>query len=228
MAKRRKERTFDITPENVPYFLEEIKSMRDEINWRVKMAYTGSFIFISAIVIPLGSFFDDGNTLLDRLREDNDTFTLVGVILLIAITAWSGVQNANHIIEKRIELYTLDLMYAVTKATGHPHASWLGFLYGNTFFRSKVKTFLAKTFNASIGFFIYFLPNIVALIGLFALYRYGNWREYFVWMSFASFFVAITVGSTIMFFFYVSKVNNAFTRFYNDEMLHYFRQYKPY
>lgn len=227
MEKGEKKLKFEITPENVPYFLEEIKSMRDEINWRVKMAYTGSFIFISAIVLPLGTFFDDSNKLLQQLREDNNTFTLVGIILLLAIAAWSGVQNANHIIEKRIELYTLDLMYAVTHATEHPHASWLGFLYGNSFFKSNTKTFLAKMFNASIGFFIYFLPNIVSLVGLFALYRYGNWREYLGGMIFASFFVMITVGSTIMFFFYVSKVNKEFTQFYNDEMKEYFGKFRP-
>ncbi|SMC45162.1 hypothetical protein [Moheibacter sediminis] len=221
-----KKKKISVNDENVSFYLEEIKSMRDEINWRVKMAYTGSLIFLSAIIIPLSSFFQADNTLVRDIKENPDTLTVVGIIALLAISAWAGVQNANHIVEKRIELYTLELMTVVTKITGHPHASWLGFLYGNSFFKNNMKSSIAKTLNASIGFFIYFLPNLVAIFGWVTILKYGNVSAYIFWFSVATFFVIVAASSTMMFFIYVNKVNRLFTNFYKKEMADYFRQFK--
>jgi|GEM_PF-2261313 len=220
-----KKNTIVISDNDIAYYLEEIKSMRDEINWRVKMAYTGSLIFLSAIIIPLSSFFQADNTLVKEIKENPDTLTVVGIIALLAISAWAGVQNANHIVEKRIELYTLELMKVVSKSTGHPHASWLGFLYGNSFFKNKTQTTIAKYLNASIGFFIYFLPNIVALTGWIGIIAFGKISEYSVWFVIATIFVFITICSTFMFFFYVNKVNKLFTEFYEKKMSVYFEKF---
>lgn len=220
-----KKNTIVISDNDIAYYLEEIKSMRDEINWRVKMAYTGSLIFLSAIIIPLSSFFQADNTLVKEIKENPDTLTVVGIIALLAISAWAGVQNANHIVEKRIELYTLELMKVVSKFTGYPHASWLGFLYGNSFFKNKTQTTIAKYLNASIGFFIYFLPNIVALTGWIGIIAFGKISEYSIWFVIATIFVFITICSTFMFFFYVNKVNKLFTEFYEKKMSVYFEKF---
>lgn len=209
----------------ISHYQDEINSMRDEINWRVKMAYTGSLIFLTAIIIPLGSFFQKDNELIDKIKSEPQTMTVVGIVVLLAISAWNGVQTANHIVEKRIELYTLELMKIIKNNAGHPYTSWLGFLYGNSFFpNNKIGTSVAKTLNASIGFFIYFLPNIVSLILLIFIYLNGDLTE--VWTKilyiFSVFFVLISVGSTLMFFIYINKVNMMFTKFYKEEMHGYF------
>lgn len=210
----------------VSNYLEEIKSMRDEINWRVKMAYTGSLIFITAVLIPVTNFSDKEVSFVNELKKNPDTLTIVCLIALLAISAWAGVQNANHIIEKRIELYSLELMKVVKNISGHPHASWLGFLYGNSFFSRKWKSSVAKTLNASIGFFVYFLPNVVAIAIWIFLLNYGKIENYKFWFIVVTFFVIVAVSTTIMFFFYVNKVNKEFTSFYKSEMSNYFARYK--
>lgn len=216
----------------ISYYLEEIKSMRDEINWRVKMAYTGSLIFLSAIVVPLSAFFDKDNTLIDYINTNGkdssgaiDTLTIVGMIAIMAICAWTGVQNANHIIEKRIELYTLELMKVVIKTKGHPYSSWLAYLYGSTFFKNKTKAGIAKLLNASIGFFIYFLPNIISILGWFLLVREGTISEYLSWFIILTIFILIVACSTLMFFFYVTKINKDYSRFYKEHIEPYFERY---
>lgn len=209
---------------NIVFFLDEIKSMRDEINWRVKMAYTGSLIFLSAITFTISIFFQEEGYALTQMRDNPDSFTIVTMIAVLAVSAWAGVQNANHLIEKRIELYSLELIKAVKLLSKHPHASWLGFLYGNSFFKNKIKTSIAKYLNASIGFFIYFLPNMVAISLLWFLFQNGKVEDYIFWVALVTFFVVVAAGSTFMFFLYVHKVNTKFTDFYNNEMQSYFQQ----
>jgi len=209
---------------NITYFLDEIKSMRDEINWRVKMAYTGSLIFLSAITFTISMFFQEEGYALTQMRDNPDSFTIVTMIAVLAVSAWAGVQNANHLIEKRIELYSLELIKAVKLLSDHPHASWLGFLYGNSFFKNKVKTSIAKYLNASIGFFIYFLPNLVAISLLWFLYQNGKIEDYVFWVALVTFFVFVAAASTFMFFLYVHKVNSKCTEFYNNEMQSYFQR----
>jgi hypothetical protein len=216
------EMSFDKNDKVISHYLDEIKSMRDEINWRVKMAYTGSLVFLTAIIVPLSSFFQKDSTILNELKSNQDTLTIVCMIALLAISAWAGVQNANHLVEKRIELYSLELMKIVKNISGHPYNSWLGFLYGNSFFKSKFKTSVAKTLNASVGFFIYFLPNLVAFFIWGFLINYGCVQNYRIWFSVVTFFVIVAASTTLMFFFYVHKVNSMFTIFYKEEMKDFF------
>jgi hypothetical protein len=203
--------------------LEEIRSMRDEITWRVKTAYNASIIFTGAISLIVGSLFTDSNKFLDKIK-DPDIMTICGIAILIAISAWVGVQNANHLIEKRIELYTLELMKVVYKRKKHVYFSWLGFLYGSVFFRKKYKNFLARFLSASIGMFMYFLPNLLTLCVWYYVYANGLIRKYMVAFIVATLFLAVAVGSTIMFFFYVVNVNAKFTAFYKKIMHPYFEK----
>src|SRR5690606_41675052 len=58
---------------HIVFFLDEIKSMRDEINWRVKMAYTGSLIFLSAITFTISIFFQEEGYALTQMRDNPDS-----------------------------------------------------------------------------------------------------------------------------------------------------------
>ncbi|WP_425390997.1 hypothetical protein [Ekhidna sp.] len=210
--------------EVVFYNIEEIRSMRDEINWRVKVAYNSSVAFISVFSFVVVQLFSTENTFIDSFESDPDLFIKAGLGIIILIAAWVGVQNANHLIEKRIELYTLDLMKNVYKESSHVFFSWLGFLYGSVFFRRKSKNFIAKFLNASIGLFTYFLPNIIAFgIWLYFLIMIPL-KGYLPFFYLASFFVMIAMSTSFFLFFYVVKVNNNHTKFYKEVMQPYFER----
>jgi len=200
------------------YQIEEIKNMREEINWRVKIAYNASIIFISAITITGGTLFSSENRFLESVTQDSEVMTLSGIAVLIAISAWVGVQNGNHLIEKRIELYTLDLLKTIYYTSNHVFFAWLGFLYGSVFFKNRFKNLLSKFLNASIGLFIYFLPNLVALSIWVYLLLHADLKTHKILFCVASFFLFVAIGSTFFFFFYVVKVNNQFTEFYKSTM----------
>ncbi|RYX86067.1 hypothetical protein EON73_02685 [bacterium] len=204
--------------EQIVHHVEEIKSMRDEINWRVKVAYQGSVVFISAISITGGTLFSHDNDFLKSIQSDSEILTISGIVVLIAVSAWVGVQNANHLIEKRIELYMLDILKVVHHKTHNVYYSWLGFLYGSVFFNRKYKNFIAKSLNASIGFFIYFLPNLIAILVWGYLLKNGRIHDNLALFIAGTFFFVISMSSTFMFFFYVVKVNNEFTKFYKSTM----------
>jgi hypothetical protein len=209
--------------DHLAQYIEEIKSMREEINWRVKIAYNASIVFISALSLIGGTLFSSENKFIEIVAKDAQLMTVSGIAILVAISAWVGVQNANHLIEKRIELYTLELMKLVVAKTGHVHFSWLGFLYGSAFFRRKLKNGVAKFFNASIGMFIYLLPNLIGLVVWIYLIMNARIRENMFWFIAGSIFFFTAVGSTFLFFFYVVKVNNKFSEYYNQNMGPYFR-----
>lgn len=214
-------------PPNIEYHIEEVKSMRDEINWRVKTAYTSSIIFISAISVLGGTLFSTDNTFIETVKKDPEVLTQSGIAVLIAISAWVGVQNANHLIEKRIELYCLELLKVIFFESKNVYCSWLGFLYGSDFFKNRVKNFFGKFLNASIGMFMYFLPNVITLILWFYLMFKTPVNKHYILFFFASLFVFVAVGSTILFFFYVVKVNKKFSEFHDKIMLPYFKKHKP-
>lgn len=208
--------------DNLTHYVEEIKSMREEINWRVKIAYNASIIFISAISVIGGTLFSADNKFLEKIETDPKIMTISGIGILIAVASWVGAQNANHLIEKRIELYTLELMKLVHAQTGHVHYSWLGFLYGSKFFRKKTKNFFASFLNASIGMFIYFLPNAVAIGVLYYLATSAPIGDFKFLFAVSVVFFLVAMGSTFLFFFYVVKVNNKFTEFFKTNMQPYF------
>ncbi len=215
--------TISFSNEVIVNHIDEIKAMRDEINWRVKIAYNSSIVFISALTLIGGSLFAKDNLLLENIGKDEEVRTLSGIGILIAISAWAGVQNANHLIEKRIELYSLDLIKIIQRNTNHAYFGWLGYLYGSVFFRNARKNTLARLFNSSIGFFIYVLPNLVAICVWVLLIIHGRILPHIYLFTFASVVLFIAIGSTFMFLFYVIKVNKECTAYYEKYMKPYFK-----
>ncbi|MDL5511481.1 hypothetical protein QSE00_06635 [Arenibacter sp. M-2] len=219
--------TIDLSKNEIVVFnIEEIKSMREEINWRVKAAYNSSIAFISVITFIIGQLLNRENGVIESIQEDPNLFMMTSIAMLIVISAWVGVQNANHLIEKRIELYSLDLMKTIHSASEHIFFSWLGYLYGHVYFRKKVKNMLAKLLNASIGFFIYFLPNLIAF-GLWVfLLGIDGIRNHIPLFILATFFIFIAILTSFLLFFYVIKVNKRYTDFHDNYMKPYFEAKK--
>ncbi|MCL6266435.1 hypothetical protein [Flagellimonas myxillae] len=208
--------------EIVIFNIEEIKSMREEINWRVKAAYNSSIAFISVITFIIGQLFSSDNKILESINENPNLFMMTSIAILIVISAWVGVQNANHLIEKRIELYTLDLVKTIYNTSEHIFFSWLGYLYGKVFFRKRFKNNVARLLNASIGFFIYFLPNLIAFALWIYLLRFDNLTDYMIPFILATFFIIIAIATSFLLFFYVIKVNKRYSTFYRKYMEPYY------
>lgn len=229
----KKARAPERTPEGefdpiVRQHIEEIQRMRGEIDWRVRAAYTSSLAFISIISFVVSTLFDENNTFREQAENDDPVFlyALMGITAFLA--AFLGVQNANHLIEKRIELYSLHLIKRVKQLTGQPFAMWLPFLYGHPIFRRRQANSWAKVLNASIGFFQYFMPNMI-MLGLCA----GLWFKYYglgpdtlpwwtpIGMVFVSFFVLLAAGTTIYFFSFMKRLDSQMTRFYKHDVAPY-------
>jgi len=204
--------------------VEEIKSMRAEINWRVQSAYASSIAFIAFLGFAGQTIFSSSSTLMIKLQSDPQLLFIVATCTLIIISAWVGVQNANHLIEKRIELYTLDLLKSIYANYNHVFFAWLGFLYGSTYFNNKFGNGVAKFLNASIGMFIYLLPNVVALIIWIYMLCNFNISEHWLFFSAASVFFMVSMGSSFMFFFYIIKIDKLYTDFYKKVMKPYYKK----
>ena len=230
-SKKKKETplysTIDLNQNEIVVFnIEEIKSMREEINWRVKAAYNSSIAFISVITFVIGQLFNSENEIIESIEKDPDLFMMTSIAMLIVISAWVGVQNANHLIEKRIELYSLDLMKTIYATSEHIFFSWLGYLYGKVYFRRRVKNLVAKLLNASIGFFIYFLPNLIAFGLWIYLLQFKEIQNYMPMFVLASFFILIAILTSFLLFFYVIKVNLRYTKFHDKYMEPYFKSHR--
>ena len=205
--------------------LDELKSLRDEINWRVKIAYTSIATFISVVVFALGFIVD---------REQNKIAgNLSGyiplAILLIAglISMFMGILNANHIIEKKIELYSLKIQRKIMQEAGEPVYSWLSFLYGYKSKENMLFTFLEKLFSASIGIFQYAIPNLLALTIIIVI---ANKTPIIKDYTFLYIIIAILVGlsilSSIYLGFFVSIINKEHGAHYHKYVRKFLDNYK--
>lgn len=201
------------------YYIEELKSMRDEINWRAKAAYTGSIIFISAITIMGISLFEKDNQFLATTGANPKLFVEALMVALLAASAWVGVQNANHLIVKRIELYTLEILKLIQRRTNHVHFAWLAYLYGEKYFKSNRENDIARLLNSSIGFFMYLLPSVAIMFAwVYLLSRPECRHTYLFFFIFISFFALAAVSSTVLFYYYVLKLHSSFGDFYKSYM----------
>lgn len=200
--------------------------MREEINWRVKAAYNSSIAFISVIAFIIGQLYSQDNKIVDSFEKDPNLVTITSIGVLVILSAWVIVQNANHLIEKRIELYSLTLIQKIYDVSGHVFFSWLGYLYGKIFFRQRFKNKVSKLLNASIGFCIYFLPNLIAFLLWCQLWVNENLARYYMWFFIASLFVLISILTSFLLFFYVIKIDRRYTDFYKEYMEPYYKN-KP-
>ncbi len=80
--------------------IDDIKIMRDEINWRVKLAYNGSVIFVSIFTLLTSYILNSKTT--DFSMLTNDDIIVIGLSSTILIAVYIGILSANHLVEKQI------------------------------------------------------------------------------------------------------------------------------
>ena len=207
-----------LSHEEIQHGLDEIKGMREEINWRVKVAYNSSLIFLSVIAFTVGTLFNSDNKLLEAIITNPELKVQVGIALVVLISAWVGVQNANHIIEKRIELYTLSVYRVISEAGDRTYFGWIPYLYGSRFFEKSGANSAAKVLNASIGLFIYLLPNAIGIGVWVYLLVFNDISQYSFYFVIATIFLVIAIGTSALLFAYVIKLNNRSVEFYSRKM----------
>lgn len=186
--------------------LDELKSLRDEINWRVKIAYTSIATFISVVVFALGFIV---NREQNQIAVNFSGYIPLAVLLIAGlISMFMGILNANHIIEKKIELYSLKIQRKIMQEAGEPVYSWLSFLYGYKSKENMLFTFLEKLFSASIGIFQYAIPNILALTIIIVLAnKTPIIKDFTLLYILIAILVGLSILSSIYLGFFVSIIN---------------------
>lgn len=198
--------------------LNELLSMREEVNWRVKMSYTSYAAFFT--------LFGFGATLFSKDLVELDGHQLYFIYngISILISTFVGVMNANHIIEKRLELYMLELQRIMFKIEKYPHHYWLSFLYGYKDYKNSTwLSTIAKYLRASVGFFIYLIPILAS--GLLLFY---SCRQLFCGCTIGQIFGIISwliwllaFGSLILLVINMSSLSNKHEKFYNTNVIAY-------
>lgn len=201
--------------------LDELKSLRDEINWRVKIAYTSSAVFISVMGALIGALTQkDYNEI---IIKNNGSVVILGLLFALLIAMFIGIINSNHIVEKRIELYSLNLQKAILVDTTEPIYSWLSYLYGHKNTNSMFFTYIEKIFSGGVAIFQYVLPNFLAILILIILNSKCNACEGYPFLfTFVCILVGIAICSTLYLAYFVSIVNKEHTEFYKDHVEKYF------
>lgn len=199
--------------------IDDIKIMRDEINWRVKLAYNGSVIFVSIFTLVTSYILNS-----EKTEVTDDNIIIIGLSAATLIAIYIGILNANHLVEKRIEYYTLHLQKKILKLEGYPSYSWLSFLYGYKFVKSKFMRVMSSTSNAAVGMFQYGLPIIMAVfILLFLGVKLNAHIEYTLFFIISCVLVFFTFISTLFLLAFLSKMAKEQKLFYDTEVLPYLK-----
>jgi hypothetical protein len=143
----------------VTHWIDEIKSLRTENDWRLRIIYMGPTYYVSALLITSGlavKLFASAN-----LRE-NYTLTFVALMFSLANALYVGVLTGNHYIEKKIELYILSIEKKIFSYTGEAYFYWISFQYGENFDRTRIANIIATMTHASILIFQYIIPLVIA------------------------------------------------------------------
>lgn len=195
--------------------LDEIKSLRDEINWRVRIAYTSSAGFISIFAVIVGVVLKQDMN--DILMGNNEGLIIAGLVFAGLIAMFVGILNSNHLIEKRIELYSLHLQRAIYKKHGEPIYNWLSYLYGYKSVKNPIFTLIEKVFNAGVALFQYALPTILAISILVLLNsKLGAYEKHPTLFIFISTLVVISLFSSLYLAYFLSIVHKEHSIFYKQ------------
>lgn len=86
----------------IGYYIDDLKSIREELNWRVKIAYTSNLTVFPGLA-GLASF------LLSKDLDANIVYIIACTISLL-LSMYVNLQVFNRLIEKKIELYILKII----------------------------------------------------------------------------------------------------------------------
>lgn len=200
----------------------EIKILHDEINWRVKVAYTSNVIFLGIVTIS-SNFL--ANPKFDNF--DNSKISLAGLIIVILISMISAILNGNHLIEKRIEHYILQIQKKLFELDKFPHHFWLSYLYGYRFKNTKIMRFFSVTTSTAIGLFQYIYPIFSASFLLFYLiFNFDSFHHYPILFIFAAFTNIISFISLLYFLAFVSNLSKEHSDFFLEKVKPYIESSK--
>lgn len=198
-------------------YIEEINNLTDEMNWRVKLAYTSNFTIISIILFTLGLFL---NKEVHEIRGNERMYAYILLSMSIVISMYTSVVNANHLVEKRMELYFLKLQLLIFRETNVPLFCWLPFLYADQMFKSKILNFIQHITSGVYGFFQYLLPNLIAASFLLILPSFlGASNIPRLFYIIASFFCILSTLSTFVFFIFFFHLKSLQSSFYEEYFL---------
>lgn len=135
----------------IGYYIDDLKSIREELNWRVKIAYTSNLTVFPGLA-GLASF------LLSKDLDANIVYIIACTISLL-LSMYVNLQVFNRLIEKKIELYILKIQKQLEEGYNIKSHSWISYLYGMPS-RFSVVGYLSL-------FYQYIFPNIISTIILF-------------------------------------------------------------
>jgi hypothetical protein len=204
----------------IQFHMQELQSLRSEIDWRAKMAYSGSVIFISVFSFGIAQVFSAENRFIETVRTDADLQSIVLKTLMIVISVWAGVMNANHIIITRLEFYYLKMCRIIGDQCGTYFSSWFVFGYGSKFFHSTVKEGIARFLMGAIGI-LYFFPNLIILYIWYYIIQAALVPPVDLLFIVATFFMMISIGGSVFLLVYKVKVTqeskNLYPRTFGSE-----------
>lgn len=186
-------------------YLDDIKNIREELNWRVKIAYTSNITVFPGLA-GLASF------LLSR-DLDSSLIFIISSILSLILSMYVNLQVFNRMIEKKIEAYILSIQKKIKKEFHIQTHSWISFLYGEAS-RFSIIGYLSL-------FYQYIFPNIVSLvILLIPVIKYGikDTGIYLILLTGFAFLLNILSFVLIsIFLIYFRNIRKAHHEFYHKE-----------
>lgn len=182
----------------IEHYIEEIKNIREELNWRVKIAYTSNLAIFPSLA-ALAGFLITKNI-------ESENLYLITTSLSLIITMYGSLQIFNRMIEKKIEQYILTLQKKIYKKNNKKAIySWISFLYGDNLHSNNI-----ILMGYTSIFYQYFLPNIIGTIILLIpvfKHKIGELSIYFILFYVFCFILNLIVyGYIIMFLKYFNKV----------------------
>jgi hypothetical protein len=139
---------------NAEFYIDDIENIREELNWRVKIAYTSNLTVFPSLT-GLATF------LLSK-ELDIDNYYVVACTLSLVLSMYINLQVFNRMVEKKIEAYILTVQKKLRKEYKLHSHSWISFLYGEPS-RFSIVGHLSL-------FYQYILPNIISTVVLLIPY----------------------------------------------------------
>lgn len=186
-------------------YIDDIKNIREELNWRVKLSYTSN-ITIFPGVTGLASFL---------LSKDlnADSMYIIASTLSLILSMYVNLQVFNRLIEKKIELYILDIQKKLKDEFGIKTHSWISFLYGEPS-RFSIIGHLSL-------FYQYIFPNIISSVVVFIPFIKVGIEEISLYLILLLLFAVILNGLSyvliFIFFIYFRNVRKDHHQFYRHE-----------
>ena len=221
------------------HHIEDIKNIREELNWRVKIAYTSNVAFYTIILFVLGAFLQQNMqvSLLELKKTNIDLYVGIFSTITILLAVFATTLTANHMVEKKIELYILQIQKKILKASSRekieiPKFSWISFLYANEhegYLKSKKSR--RKWYYAALAIhpaLQYGLPNVFPLCVFIFTCQYFCQLIWFVqlYCILAGLICAASCFQVIMFFLYFNKMSAEHRNFFKDHVDPYFKNNK--